>query len=750
MLCLCALVIRATYTESVNASEASPWMHFNSDLHSLSLSLVLLAAVVLWFAYASFSRSFAYRYTGLEIGLVLFIIAGFIGITVASNKRVAINDFVSLAIPILMAVMLVQILDSHAKIRLILLVLVGVGVASAVQCAGQFFIDTQMMIDQYQADPHSMLDPLGIAPGSFNQMLFEHRLYTRGISGFLTTSNSVGSFSILASFAAVALFAEQLKKYIRQKKNFWPVAATGIAMIIVLLNLIIARSKGAVAAFLLALIIFILLISLGRWIAAHRKIVLIICLVLAVAAGFLVVSYGQSHGRLPGGNSMLVRWQYWTGAAKMYADHPLTGVGPGNFKSYYTQYKTPAALEVVKDPHNFILSLLTQYGPIGLIGFILMLLLPWHAALKTIAPQQPTQQTAQLLPRKTLLTFATVLIVALLLIRPIVKPIAAAGEPAAAILYVVLAIYLVPVVMFAVGLWLAGGMLREDRFEATNLTAAALITASVGVVAHNLIDFAIFEMGIYTTLWFVLAALIALHNLRQPDAKVFNVSRLGRAAVLVLLALAVVAFLVYSFLPVATATSNTAKAHEAYKAALLDKTQDYLTAAAEADKLNPIPLTMKGRLAVREYRDYTIHRKDRLILAEQSYLAAVERNAVECNGVDFQNYERLTEIYELLAEADKADRTQWLNKAFDTSKQAVKLYPGLGRLRFRLAQIAEELGEDTLAIENYKKAVEIEDAYRKQFAVMYPGKEIFSRLGRENYNFAKQRITALKSKSSTD
>jgi O-antigen ligase len=720
-------------------------MHFDSDLHSLSLSTVLLVAVVLWFLRSSFSRNFTYHYTGLEIGLVLFVIAGFIGIVVTSNKRAAINDFVSLLIPILMAVMLVQILNSHDKIRLILLVIVGIGVASAVQCAGQFFVDTQMMIDQYEADPHSILDPLGIAPGSFNQMLFEHRLYTRGINGFLTTSNSVGSFSILASFAAIALFAEHLRKYIHQKRNIWSVAATGIAAIVVLFNLAITRSKGAITAFLLALIIFILLISLGRWIAAHRKITFIICLILAIAAGFLVVSYGQSHGRLPGGNSMLVRWQYWEGAAKMYADHLLTGIGPGNFNSYYTQYKAPAALEVVKDPHNFILSLLTQYGPIGLIGFILMLLLTWYKTLKTIAPRQPAQKASQLLSRRTLLIFSTVLIMVLLFIRPLVKPLITNGEPASAVLYVMLTIYLIPVVIFAVGLWLASGILKEDRLEVTNLTAATIIAASVGVVAHNLIDFAIFEMGIYTTLWLILAALIALYNLRQPEIKVFNINLVARAAVIILFGVVVVAFFVYSFLPVARRTSKTAKAYEAYEVAFFDETQYYLTAAAEADKLNPIPLTMKGRLALREYHDYVVPRKDRLILAEQSYLAAIHRDRV-----NFQNYERLTEIYELLAETDKANKTEWLNKALDTSKQTVKLYPGLGRLRFHLAQIAEQLGDSTLALESYEKALDIEDAYRKQFAVMYPGREIFSRLGRENYDFAKQRVAALKSASSDD
>ncbi len=58
-------------------------------------------------------------------------------------------------------------------------------------------------------------------------------------------------------------------------------------------------------------------------------------------------------------------------------------------------------------------------------------------------------------------------------------------------------------------------------------------------------------------------------------------------------------------------------------------------------------------------------------------------------------------------------------------------------------EFAEQLGKNDSALEQYKKAVEIEDAYRKQFEMMYPGKKVFSRLGYEKYNLAKQRIEYL-------
>ena len=116
--------------------------------------------------------------------------------------------------------------------------------------------------------------------------------------------------------------------------------------------------------------------------------------------------------------------------------------------------------------------------------------------------------------------------------------------------------------------------------------------------------------------------------------------------------------------------------------------------------------------------------------AEQSFLRAIERNKA-----DFKNYEKLTTVYDL------SSQTQ---KAYDWCRKALQLYPGLDRLNFKLAQIADQLGNSDIAIEQYKKLIEIEDSYRRQFKMIYPEKkEIVSRLGEEKYQFAIKRVKEL-------
>ena len=63
----------------------------------------------------------------------------------------------------------------------------------------------------------------------------------------------------------------------------------------------------------------------------------------------------------------------------MFADHPLSGVGLGEFFPWYLRLK-PVDAEVTRDPHNILLSFLSQAGVLGGLAVVLLFLLPWVAA----------------------------------------------------------------------------------------------------------------------------------------------------------------------------------------------------------------------------------------------------------------------------------------------------------------------------------------------------------------------------------
>ncbi|UCE47748.1 MAG: hypothetical protein JSW47_19385, partial [Phycisphaerales bacterium] len=122
------------------------------------------------------------------------------------------------------------------------------------------------------------------------------------------------------------------------------------------------------------------------------------------------------------------------------------------------------------------------------------------------------------------------------------------------------------------------------------------------------------------------------------------------------------------------------------------------------------------------------------------------QTAIKRNGAAFKNFERLTDVYAMLAETSPGqERADWLDKAFETASEAVNRYGGCGRLHFKLAQIAEQSAKTDVAIEHYAKAIEIEKAYRDQFRRIYPErKEVVSRLGEERHQKAQQRVKLLR------
>jgi hypothetical protein len=640
-----------------------------------------------------------------------------------------------------MAVLLVQILDSHSKIKLVLTVIAALGVVSTCQCAEQFFTSNQVTIAQYEQAPQTILEPFGIQPGSVQQFLFEHRLYSRDVRGFFTTGNSAGSFAILASFAALALFIDKFKNRRSQPSTPLSAITCGVAVAVIVFGLIITRSKGAIIASLIAAGMFVAFLYLGNWLKLHKKAILLVCLLFFIAAGCAIAAYGLTHDRLPGGNSMLVRWQYWHASAKMYADHFLTGVGPGNFAHFYTHYKPAAAAESVADPHNFLLSVLTQYGPLGLAGFLAMIFLPlWKAISPKPALISPKSHQPEPAFRKLAATFLIIISVVLLLIRSMIMPITA-GDTLNVIIYVIFTLYVAPVIAFAVGFWLLSANEKTTEIIDMNITTAALFCAALGLLLHNLIDFAIFEPPVLTAFWAIAACLIALDFQQNSRPAVVLKPALFARIILAAIGLILIGgYFNYALVPVAKTTVRIQQAVRQRQQ--FEYAHQLLDQAAEQDPLDPTSPSLNGRFYLQHYNETPNPQPDLLKKAEACFLAAIARDKA-----DFKNYEKLSDGYTLLAKnSPQQEKIYWLNCALDCLWSAVERYPGSSQLRIELAEVAEQLDKTDITIAQYEKAVEIEDAYRNQFKIMYLGRQIVSRLGEEKYQLAIKRIKELSEK----
>ncbi|MGA2679970.1 MAG: O-antigen ligase family protein [Sedimentisphaerales bacterium] len=740
--CIAVIVLRATSSEPPTPQSSPIQAVLNDTVFSLCVSGTLIFTFLIWCLAKLFSNRPSFKISASILGLV-FLIAGIIISTLyAANKRSAITAAVTLLAPIFMGIMLTCLLDSHTKIKILLITLASLGIVASFQSADQFFIENNLMIQQYQDDPDAMLQQLGIEKNSFNHILLEHRLYSKDVRSFFTTGNSAGSFAILTSFTAIALLAEILKNRKLFPKLSGNRALAILLLAFILLGLLLTRSKGAITAFFFAAVIFFLLMRSKRP-KLSKNIILAACLVGVLALAYAAALYGLRTGRLPGGNSMLVRWQYWDASVKMFLDKHFLGIGGGNFSSYYPQYKTPSAPETVSDPHCFALSILTQYGPLALLGFLIIILVPlWRNSLDDNINLKTTQ-ARNFINLATLCAIVTALV--LIVLRPFILPHTDAPTFEEKI-YVLFSLYAAPAAAFAVSVALYAKTMqtapKEYNLQNTHITSIALSCGILGFIIHNLIDFAIFEPGILTAFFASLACLIALNAKTENQLKPAIFSPLWLKAASVIGALLIgLAYFNYVLLPVVENTSNIAKARPPMMLGHVQLAHSFLDAATIDDPLSSDAPAQNGNLYIQEFYRSDVQKEQLFNNAEQALFIAAERNPR-----DHKIFDSLSELYSLYARLQPEQNEALLNKALVSASIAVELYPGDAELHLKLAQIADDLGRMDLALKNYKIAVQIEDGFRTQFKLMYPGRKVLSRLNEDKYFSATQRIKALEQK----
>jgi tetratricopeptide (TPR) repeat protein len=421
----------------------------------------------------------------------------------------------------------------------------------------------------------------------------------------------------------------------------------------------------------------------------------------------------------------------------MYKDHPL-GVGGGNFYVYYPTYKIWAAPETVKDPHNFVLSFLTQYGPVGLLGFLAAVFCP--LLRRPAGSRSASSSGGELKVEKGFARLVwrvlPVTAIAMLAIRSMVLKFNV-GTDVVVATYIIGAMLVLPVLVFAGAFLLAS--LRDETLAPAQNSQAILFCGLAGVLLHNCIDFALFEPGVLAVFWATLAAFVAGRAICRDEAPLrFKPARTLVLAGWLATAAVAAAFAVTVLLPVPSTEWYMQRADEAIDMPDIATAHEMLARAETADVLNPEPPYQNGRLYLFDYQ---------MVLPEPNYLAEAEyyiREAIRRAPAYYKYHSKLAELYATAAQTARGrERTDWLQKAYVAAKDAIARYPGDAALHITLGDIADEMGNRSEAAEEYRKAVEIEDAYRGLFVLMYPDRPLFSRVGEDKYQYARSRIAEL-------
>jgi hypothetical protein len=743
-VCLCILILRTVVTETPVARFSSAPMNVYDLAYSLVVSAILIVLCAIWLARSFCMKQRTYQKTGLEMGLGLWMLGAVLASLFAVDKRSALNECVIFVAPILLCFTLIGVLETPNKVRLVLITLGALGIVSVYECLDQRLYTNQATIEQYQENPDEMINQMGLDPGTLEHFMFEHRLYSKGINAFFTNRNSAASFLLMSLTAVLALWFE-ITRRVKQTGSaaslrlLFPIV-TGVLLI----GLVLTKSKAALGSLLLMSLCGVMHARWGPWIGRHKIAIACSVLLIGLVAGGLLLQYGLTHDRLPGGNSMLVRWQYWRAAGQMIADHPVTGVGPGNFASTYHRYKSARAIESVSDPHSIVLSLLSQYGMLGLIGFTVMLAIPLKRAIACVSQTNDhATGTPQTQAGRHFFGYTFLLATFLLLAKPVVSQLISSVPFMPETALVVVFASLVHTLLFIIGLLvLVTAVMGSSHADTISSHPKPLIWVLVygitAILIGNLTDFAIFEPGVMTCFWALLACLIASLQQQAPTAmdipatKRIRPNQPIRLALAIALVLAILGGLGNAVLPVLRSSDTMQRSNLAMVQGLpQQQVHALLEEASRQDPWADAATYRNGRLYLHDF--YQMERTDRqpLKLAKACFIEAIKRNRA-----GYKNYEKLSNVHKLLGEMKEAQAA---------CEKSVDLYPQSGKLHYELATLYEQLGDIPAAMQHYQEAIAIETAFREQFKVMYPDyTKSISRLGSERYDSAQDRLAQLK------
>ncbi len=278
----------------------------------------------------------------------------------------------------------------------------------------------------------------------------------------------------------------------------------GIATIALALAEFLSQSRGAEIA-LAAAFVFIVLAGMPAILTIFRVVgIALLGFLAALLAGLVPQSLFSPALKFLGltGISLVEpsnadfstaeRLAHWIAGLRMYFDHPILGVGIGNYPDAYPPYHITIFVDPLGHAHNYYINIAAEMGTIGLIVYLFFLFAIFFAGMRILQRINRRCRRAKGLPFQTQ--------------PPIQAPLGTRHK--VALLFRPLSLvrhYRQPWPVETVG------MLTNDRALAIGLIAA-LITVSV----HNFVD-DVYVHSLTSLIALLLIALIRLERV-MPNA----------------------------------------------------------------------------------------------------------------------------------------------------------------------------------------------------------------------------------------
>ena len=303
--------------------------------------------------------------------LVAYLAVICLSLAIATSRPETLKEIVKWSEVLVVTAAALCLAREDGRARLVAWTFITAGVAQALLGYGQWVLSTG-----------------DLGPGSTSIRVFGTFAQPNPYAGYL-------NFALLLALALVVFGEDARERWV-----------AGAAAVLLLVAQVLANSRGGLLGLVAAVVVlavvgwrrerlagWVLLIGVPVMTVAWFAHLVPTRIENAVVSQFRLSNLSLSSGVTQANLSTDERLAHWLAGLRMFAAHPVLGVGAGNYNAAYAQVAVSGWAEPLGQSHNYYINVAAETGVLGLLAFLALtavtLYLGWRVAHAAVIRRAP-------------------------------------------------------------------------------------------------------------------------------------------------------------------------------------------------------------------------------------------------------------------------------------------------------------------------------------------------------------------------